>query len=43
MGLDQIFNLENEIFGGLLGVTSVGVVMAMGRKATQVSTFFGSG
>ena len=42
MGIDQIFNLENEIFGGLLGVTSIGLVAAMSKKAAQVSNL-GSG
>ena len=40
MGIDQIFNLENEIFGGLLGVTSIGLVAAMSKKAAQVSNFY---
>ena len=40
MGIDQIFNLENEIFGGLLGVTSIGLVAAMSKKAAQVSNLY---
>ena len=38
MGIDQIFNLDNQIFGGGFGLGCMGLVLAMTKKATQVST-----
>ena len=38
MGIDQIFNLDNDLFGAGVGVGCMGIIVAMTKKATQVST-----
>ena len=43
MGIDQIFNLDNQLFGAGVGVGCMGIIVAMTKKATQVSTLYWSG